>query len=222
MPRLKQQPAAYKKRESKAKLLVSHGIPTPRWKVWLAVGLLFTLLLFGILWTSGVFKDLFAGPKIPLPRQVLNISMGMTWDQLLQKYPELKKKIRSFNDDPLFKIATLDAACGLTGASSLDLLFFKKQLYFLSASWEGEGAKPIPLEVWQHQYRRWDKTPSQDKQPLGPQVHYKEWQFNDGLTEMTLRDLDYPDHLQRWQDLRDASNLEAQAAFAKYRLEAGG
>ncbi len=196
-------------------------IQTPRWKVWLAGGLLFTILLVGILWSSGVFKDLFAGPKIPLPRQVLSISMGMTWDQLLQKFPDLKKKIRPFNDDPLFKIATIDKQGGLTGASSLDLLLFKNQLYFLSATWEGGEANSIPLDDWQRQYRRWDKTPSQDKQPLGPQVHYKEFQFNDGLTEMTLRDLDYPDHLQRWQDLRDASNLDAQAAFAKYRLEAG-
>jgi hypothetical protein len=56
---------------------------------------------------------------------------------------------------------------------------------------------------------------------MGDRVMLREWRYADGPSEMVLRDLDYPDHPQRWQDLRDASNATAQTAFSKYRLETG-
>ena len=214
---------------------------------------LFALVLLGGLWSTGVFKQFFKGPNIPLPRQTADLSLGMSLDDVQSKYPEmnlaelfkeypgmgleeilkknpkLKKKaaemektLRSFNDDPNFGIATLLPQSGLKGASSVDVVFYlpTRKLYFISAMWQGDDAKAIPLEDWAHQYRRWTKT-SEGPEPLGNDVQLKEWHFENGPTEMTLRDLKYSDHLQRWEDLRDASNDAAQSAFAKYRLETG-
>jgi hypothetical protein len=87
--------------------------------------------------------------------------------------------------------------------------------------WDGDKAKAITLKEWTAEYRRWNSHGA-DSEPLGDKVILKEWHFVDPQTEMTLRDLNYPDHLQRWQEIRDASNAEAQAAFAKYRLDAAG
>jgi hypothetical protein len=227
----------------------SKGIP--KWKG-VVIGLLFGLIVLSALWSTGAFKELFAGPKIPLPREVASLSLGMTLDQVLEKYPqlnlgdllkenpgmtleeivkkhsslkkklpEMKKTLRTFNNDPLFGIATLNAVNGLTEAASMDLVFFKNQLYFISGSWEAEKAQQIPLQEWAKQYRRWNRTGAGNAEPLGTDVMLKEWHFGDGKTEMTLRDLNYPNHLQRWQDLRDASNGEGQSAFAKYRLDTG-
>ena len=210
---------------------------------------LFILLILGALWSVGVFKTLFAGPKIPLPRAEVNLTLGLTLDQVLEKYPllnmgevfkkypkmtleeiikkhsavrknlaELKKTLRPFNNDPLFGITTLNAQTGLSDASSMDLLFFKGRLYFISAMWEGDNAKKVTVDDWVHQFRRWIK-PSAGTESLGNDVSLKEWHFKDDATEMTLRDLNYNGKLQRWQDLRDGSNAEAQAAFQKYRLD---
>ena len=51
------------------------------------MGFIFSLVLASGLWTTGILQDLFAGPKIPLPREVLGFSLGMSLDDVLQKYP---------------------------------------------------------------------------------------------------------------------------------------
>ena len=247
MPSKRKTPAVKAPEKPAASALGSGG-----WKM-KAVAFLFALVLIGGLWSTGVFKMLFKGPKIPLPRQTVDLSLGMSLDEVQKKYPymnlselfkqypgmsldeilkknpKLRKKLpgmentlRPFNDDPNFGIATLLPQSGLTGASTVDVLFYlpTRKLYFISAMWQGDDAKGIPLEDWAHQYRRWTQA-SGGPEPLGGDVQLKEWHFNDGPTEMTLRDLKYSDHSQRWQDIRDASNDAAQTAFAKYRLETG-
>ncbi|HEY5039395.1 MAG TPA: hypothetical protein VIJ93_10015, partial [bacterium] len=149
------------------------------------------------------------------------LSFGMTKADIIGKYPKIKKKFRSFNNDPQFQIVTLDRSAGLTDANSTDLLFFNDTLYFVSASWEGADAQNIPVQDWVKQFRRWNHANTGAAENLGADVLLKEWHFNDGKTEMTLRDLNYSNHIQRWQDLRDAANDAAQAAFAKYRIDAG-
>jgi hypothetical protein len=192
----------------------------PKWK-WVALTTIL-LIVGGVgIWSTGIIQNAFAGPNIPLPRQTTEFSLGMTEDDVLQKHPEIKKALRKFNDDPVFQIVTLNSKNGLTGASSVDLLFYKKQLYFVSAMWDGDRAKGVDLKDLAQQYRRWNKKGS-GAESLGDQVLLKEWRFTDTQTEMTLRDLNYPDHVQRWEDIRDASNSEAQAAFAKYRLDGAG
>jgi len=250
MPRHKQpsatDPQSHKNQSSKAT-----GSPDS-WK-WKTFGFIAFLLVVALLWTTGLFQNLFAGPKVPLPRSVLNLSLGMTMDEVLEKYPdmnlgglfednpkmtldeilkkhhalkkklpELRKTLRPFNNDPLFGITTLSATTGLTEAASVDLLFFKGKLYFMSVMWETEAAKKLPVLEWAKQYRRWNKKSADSTENLGSQAVLKEWHFDDKATEMVLRDLDYSDQLKCWQDLRDASDEDAQAAFSKYRLESGG
>ena len=48
---------------------------------------IFGLLLLSGLWSTGIFKDLFAGPKTPLPRGAVNLQLGLSLDQVLQLYP---------------------------------------------------------------------------------------------------------------------------------------
>jgi hypothetical protein len=197
--------------------------PSPSWKG-KAVGLLAVLVLLAAIWSTGAFKSFFAGPRTPLPRSAAGLTLGMPMAEVLQKYPGLKKELRPFNNDPKFQIATLTPALGLAGASSMDLLFYipTGKLYFLSAMWESETAKGIPLEQWAHQYRRWNQGGGGNPESLGNNVLLKEWDFKDSQTEMILRNLAYSDHLQRWQDLRDDTDEPAQDAFAKYRLDGGG
>lgn len=190
----------------------------PGWKK-KVIGLLFALIVLTGLWSAGLFREVFAGPKIPIVRQAAEFSLGMSQDEIRKKYPALKKKLRAFNNDPVFKIATLTESSGLTTASSVDLLFFNGKLYFISAMWEAAKAESVPLAEWAKQYRRWARSKNGQPESLAGNVLLKEWNFNDGPTEMTLRDLNYTDHMQRWQDLRDASNEEAQSAFSKYRLD---
>jgi len=220
MPPRRKQPPATEAVSPKPK---AAAIPTPgQWKG-KAIAFLFALILLAGIWSTGVFKQFFAGPKIPLPREAAGLSLGMSLDDVLQRFPTAKKKLRPFNNDPDFKIVTLDASAGVTGASSMDLLFYmpNSKLYFISATWEGDGAKAVPVEDWAHQYRRWTKNGNGSPEPLGNDVTLKEWHFDDTQTEMVLRDLNYTSHIQRWQDIRDASNDAAQQAFAKYRLDAG-
>ncbi len=163
---------------------------------------------------------MLAGPKIPLPRQAADLSLGMPLQDVLQKYPVPKSKIRPFNNDPEFSIIDLDDKKALgENVSGLELLFYKDQLYFVSTMWDSDKAAKIPLQEWVKQFRRWGHSANSNPESLGDKVLLKEWHFADKQTEMTLRDLNYPDHMQRWQDLRDASNQPAQAAFAKYRLD---
>jgi hypothetical protein len=193
---------------------------SPKWK-WFALGFILLLVVGVGVWSTGIIQNAMAGPAIPLPRQTTEFTLGTDEDAILQKYPEIKKSVRKFNNDPLFQIVTLTTKDGLTGASSVDLLFYKKTLYFISTMWDGDNAKTVALKDWASEYRRWNKRGT-DSEPLGDQVLLKEWHFADPQTEMILRDLNYPDHIQRWQDIRDASNFEAQAAFAKYRLDGAG
>lgn len=219
MPTRRKQPPSTEAVQSKHK---SESIPTPgQWKG-KVIGFLFALIILGAIWSSGVFKEFFAGPKIPLPRETAGFSLGMSLDDVEKAYPDTKKKLRSFNNDPQFEIVTLGPSEGMTGATSADLLFYlpNGKLYFVSATWDGDSAKGIPLDDWAHQYRRWNKNASGSPEPLGNDVLLKEWHFDDTHTEMILRDLNYSSHLQRWQDIRDSSNDAAQAAFAKYRLDA--
>jgi len=218
-PRRKQPPAT----KTESELKTAAAIPTPgKWKGWV-IGFLFALILLTGIFSTGVLNSLFAGPKIPLPRQVIDLTLGMDMDEVLKKFPGADKKLRPFNNDPQFRIVTLGSTNGVTGATSLDLLFYmpNKKLYFISAMWESDTAKNIPVEEMAKQYRRWAKKSSGSPESLGNDVILKEWQFNDNSTEMTLRDLDYSSHLQRWQDVRDDTNDAAQSAFAKYRLDAG-
>ena len=247
MPRLKPSSATKAKNETP-----SHAAApgTPSWK-WKAAVFIFGLLLLSALWSSGIFKGLFAGPKTPLPRGSVNLQLGMTLDQVMQLYPlmnlgelfkeypnmtleqivkkhskvkknlaEMKKTLRPFNNDPDFGITTISNLTGLSGAASMDLLFYKNQLYFISSLYESDGAKQLPFENWVKEFRRWNRTSNGSGENLGSDVLLKEWHFTDLQTEMTLRDLNYSNRVQRWQDLRDAANAPAQAAFVKYRLDA--
>jgi hypothetical protein len=220
MPTRRKQPPASKEETPKP---AASSLPTPgQWKG-KVIGFIFALIVLTALWSAGLFKSFFAGPNIPLPRQVNDLSLGMNMADILQKFPQAKAKMRSFNNDPQFQIVTLGPSEGVTGPASVDLLFYipNGKLYFMSSMWEADGAKAIPVEDWAHQYRRWNKNTSGAPESLGNDVLLKEWHFNDSQTEMTLRDLNYTTHLQRWEDLRDASNDAAQSAFAKYRLDAG-
>ncbi len=225
---------------------------TPGWK-WKVLAFIFGVLILFALWSGGAFQSLFAGPKIPLPRDVVNLSLGMTLDEVMEKYPllnlgellkdnpgktleeilkkhpamkkklpEMKTTLRPFNGDPQFGITTLSVLNGLSGASSMDLLFFipNKKLYFISTTWDGADAQKLSFTDWVNNFRRWKRPTTTGAESLGADVDLKEWHFNDNVTEMTLRDLNYSGKLQRWQDLRDATNMDAQAAFAKYRLDA--
>ncbi len=196
--------------------LAAHA--SPQWKGKVLAAIFFLIVLSGV-WSTGIIQDAMAGPNIPLPRQDAEFSLGMTKSQIMEKYPKLKKRLRKYNDDKVFRIAKLDAADGITGPASVELLFYKDQLYYVSAMWDGDGAKNLPLPEWAKQYRRWNRNSRGVSEPLGDNVYLREWFFGDAQTEMVLRDLNYTDHVQRWQDLRDASNAEAQAAFAKYRLD---
>jgi hypothetical protein len=158
-------------------------------------------------------------------------NMGKDLAQIMKENPKLtkgkiekmKKTLRPYNNDPNFGIATIMPQAGLAGASSVDLLFYlpTKKLYFVSIMWEGSSAKSQPVQEWAKNYRRWVKNPSSAAENLSPEVNLKEWRYTDKQTEMTVRDLNYSDHTQRWQDLRDATNDAAQQAFSKYRLETG-
>jgi hypothetical protein len=212
MPRRKSSAAAKSPRKPAAPEAAGKG-------KWIALGVLMLAIILTALWTAGVFKNVMAGPKTPLPRQAADFILGSTMDEFLQKFPKAKRKFRPFNNDPLFSIVTLDKSLGLNNTATADILFFKDRLYFVSAAWEAEQVQAVPLEDWVKQYRRWNHSSSAGAETLGPQVKLKEWYFKDGSTEMVLRDLNSPGHIQRWQELRDAADTEAQEAFAKYRLD---
>jgi len=184
--------------------------------------LLVLVLVSAALWAGGFWQNLFAGPRIPLPRETSGLALGISLEQVIQLYPGVKKELRPYNNDPLFRIADLTSSDGLpSDLSGLSALFFKNQLYYVLSSWEGAPALAVPMDQWVHQYRRWTlhNGQGQPTQVLGGQDLLREWYFSDSQTEMTLRAMNYEGKTQRWQDLRDASNTEAQAAFAKYRLD---
>ncbi len=183
--------------------------------------LLAFLLAAGFLASTGLLQEWTAGPKTPLPRTLLGLSFGTSLQDIKTQFPGCKA--RSFNNDPLFKIVTLNDQQNLPeGASEAELIFFEKSLYFVSTKWEGEAALKIPVESWSRQFRRWKKkqpNSSLQLQNTSPDTLLKEWYFADGTTEMVLRNLSFNSQSNRWMDLRDISNEAAQEAFAKYRFD---
>jgi hypothetical protein len=114
----------------------------------------------------------------------------------------------------------LEEKDGLTSAQSVDLIFYKDKLYFISAKWQPDNIHQTKtFNEMAHQFRRWSNNRRGDVENLGGETSLREWHFKDAQTEMVMRDLDDSKTSQWWQDLRDASNTEAQEAFAKYRLD---
>ena len=221
MPTRRKQPPATKPSPEKNHEVKSTA-PNDGWKV-KAAAFLFALVLLTALWSAGVFNSLFAGPKVPLPRQSGEIALGTDMESVLKKFPDARKKLRPFNNDSQFRIVSLTLPAGAGTPTTQDLIFYipNNKLYFISTMWEADKGAQVPIEDWAHEYRRWKSKASGAPEDLGNNVILKEWHFNDNQTEMTLRSLDYTGKVQKWQDLRDTGNDAAQTAFAKYRLEAG-
>jgi hypothetical protein len=179
------------------------------------------LLVLGFMFSTGMMQELFAGPKTPLPRVNLGLGFGTDLKDILEKFPGCED--RSFNNDPLFRIITLKGRQDLPeGASESELIFFEGKLYFVSAKWEDGEAVKIPVESWARQFRRWNRrfpAPSASLQGDANDTLLKEWYFDDGNTELILRNLEFKKQVNRWKDLRDTSNANAQNAFAKYRFD---
>jgi hypothetical protein len=165
--------------------------------------------------------DAFAGPRVPLPRVNLGLQFGTGLKDVMARFPGSKD--RAFNNDPLFRILTLkDRRDMPEGAAEAELIFFEGALYFVSAKWEDLAAAKVPVETLSQQFRRWRlKRPAPDVslQGAGRDTVLGEWYFDDGATEMVLRDLRFNQTVNRWMDLRDASNEAAQRAFAPYRFD---
>jgi hypothetical protein len=183
--------------------------------------LLGILLVVGFLFSTGVLQELTAGPKRPLPRVNLGLGFGTDIKDVKAKFPGCQ--VRDFNEDPQFRIITLKEGPDIPeGAKEAEMIFFEGKLYFVSAQWEGEPAEKMPFDSWIRDFRRWKLK--QDVPPIPLQgadkdTSLKEWFFQDDQTEMILRDLHFKDQVNRWKDLRDASNEEAHSAFAKYRFD---
>jgi len=179
----------------------------------------FALAICGL----STLRDLLMGPPVPIPRGVGGVTLGMTLGEVLHLFPEAEKKMTDFNHDPDFGVLHLVPGHGFQGPSGMDLLFHlpSGKLFFISATWEGDGAKAIPVADWARRYRRWKLDSKPAPAPTDSKLSFQEAHFKDPRTEMVLRDLNYPSHLQRWQDLRDASNADAEVDFEKYREKAG-
>jgi len=193
----------------------------PLWKK-AALGILALLIILGALYAAGTFDNIRLGPKVPIDRVATEFPLGMTLEDLSARYKKSLKKLRPFNGDKELRIVTLTPKDGYQASDSADLLFFQDKLYFVSVMWSGPSAEAQPFGDWVKMARRWKLNKGGVPENLGEDVLLKEWHFNDGPTEMTLRDLKFNDSRQRWRELRDASNQAAHTAFAKYRLEAGG
>jgi hypothetical protein len=178
-------------------------------------------ILTGFLLSTGVWKDLTAGPKKPLPRSNLSLGFGSDLRDVLAKFPGAKD--RSFNNDPMFRILSLKDRNDLPeNAAEAELIFFEGKLYFTTVKWENESALAIPVEAWAREYRRWLRPQPTSNLPLqttGGETLLQEWYFDDSKTEMVLRNLKFNDMTHRWVDLRDGSNAKAQAAFRQYRFD---
>jgi len=158
------------------------------------------------------------GPKIPLPRVAAACPLGASYLEMKSRFPKIE--LRSYNNDPDFKIASLKTQDGLPeNLTGLDLIFFRNTLFFVSQVWETPNPQK-DLDVWAHQYRRWLKEGDGKLQALGENATLREWNFRDPSTEMILRELKYNNRTEHWQDLRDGANVEGQKAFAKHRIDA--
>jgi len=190
------------------------------WKKTLLVGV-GVLIVAGYLLSTGVVQDLTAGPKTPLPRTTLGLDFGADLKTVLARFPGSKD--RPFNNDPHFRILTLkDRKDMPEGAAEAELIFFEDRLYFVSAKWEENATEKVPVDAWSEEYRRWKRRQPNDAvalQGAGQDTVLNEWYFDDGTTEMILRDLKFNQTVNRWKDLRDASNQAAQRAFAPYRFD---
>ncbi len=178
--------------------------------------ILLGLAILGLLgW--GLLSKIAQGPKTPLPREAFGIKLGSSSKDAQQAIPKLV--LRPYNNDPDFKIVSMKASEGIpTGLTSLDLIYYKDQLFFISQQWDGKSTG-VNLDAMAHDFRRWSRKGAGNPQSLGEGASLREWYFSDGGAEMILRELKYNDQVQTWQDLRDASNPDAVAAFAKYRID---
>ena len=182
---------------------------------------LFMAAILVVLGKAGVFNDLFAGPRLPLPRGAAGFSLGMDIGDFLAKYPALSKAFHDYNGDPRFKVVAVGQPAGKGGPSSVDLVFFQGKLFDVAASWESDKTAPPSLWEIAHQYRRWVQSGGVPK-AMGKDVKLSEWYLKDSATEMVLRDLTYPQLTQGWEEIRDSLNKDAQTAFAKYRNQIAG
>jgi hypothetical protein len=181
----------------------------------LAVILGAAVLLF-LVWI-GIHR-ISEGPKTPLPRVAASCPLGASYLEMKSRFPKIV--LRSYNNDPDFKIASLKTQDGLPeNLTGLDLIFFRNTLFFVSQVWETPNPQK-DLDVWAHQYRRWLKEGDGKLQALGENATLREWNFRDPSTEMILRELKYNNRTEHWQDLRDGANVEGQKAFAKHRIDA--
>jgi hypothetical protein len=181
----------------------------------IALVLVGTVLLVLLAWS--VIHRSNEGPAIPLPRIAGTCQLGVSYLQLKSTFPSMQ--LRPFNNDPDFKIASLKEKDHLPeNLTGLDLIFYKNTLFFVSQQWETPVASK-DLDAWASQYRRWVKEGGGKLQSLRDNASLREWNFQDTSTEMILRELKYNNRTERWQDLRDGANAEAQKAFEKYRID---
>jgi len=182
----------------------------------IAAALVAAALIGFFAWTILHHAD--EGPNIPLPRLAAACQLGASYDQVKKMLPKID--LRTYNNDPDFKIATLKPTDGLPdNLVGLDLIFFKQTLFFVSQQWEKTDPQKDP-DAWSTQFRRWKKEGSGVLQSLGGNATLREWSFLDPSTEMIIRELKYNNKTEYWQDLRDAANAEGQRAFAKHRIDA--
>jgi hypothetical protein len=175
-----------------------------------------SVLLLFLVWLG--LHSFDEGPKTPLPRVAATCPLGASYEQIKALFPKID--LRSYNDDPDFKIASLKSKDKLPeNLTGLDLIFFKGTLFFVSQVWETPNPQK-DLDVWAHQYRRWLRKGDGNLQSLGENATLREWNFHDPSTEMILRELKYNNRTEHWQDLRDGANIEGQKAFAKHRIDA--
>jgi len=181
--------------------------------LWPTVIVLLLILLAG--W--GVATRIRQGPATPIPRENFAFRLGVTADELKTTFPKLD--LRPYNNDKDFRIANLVASDSLPGGmETIDLVYYKNRLFFMTQQWLKNDPTRNPEKI-AYQYRRWLKPGGGTPQTLGKDTILREWFFQDGPTEMIIRELKYGNQYQFWQDLRDASDPEAKAAFAKYRID---
>src|SRR5262245_8798363 len=91
MPTRRKQPPATKTVSAEQD---KKGLPNPLaeggWKGKL-LAFLAAFVILAAIWSTGVFNSLFAGPKVPLPRQVGTLALGATMDEVFTAYPAARK-----------------------------------------------------------------------------------------------------------------------------------
>jgi hypothetical protein len=181
----------------------------------------FWLTLLGLSLVSllgwGMVVRIKRGPEIPLPRDGSALRLGLTADEAKNILGKLD--MRSYNNDPDFGIVSLKKPKNLPGnPEALDLVFYKKKLFFLSQQWNVADPTRDMLQM-AYKFRRWVRPGGGQLQSLGTDTTLQEWYLRDQATEVILRELKYPGHIQQMMDVRDAADPEAVAAFAKHRID---